>query len=240
MAHSSLQGISGAKMDWKRIEPYDYIVKGVAQEYHRRFQMVDIDDIRQSLYEWFVLKKNKFSEWEALPEKEIKNLLFRSLRNQALDYCQFWKSRSLGYELSDLYYYDPETIEMLLPAVLRGDKIIAAKVDLGFIGNTSTPSEGGNLMAMLAEVEGAYKKLNDIDSLLLHYRYVESMEFGAIAQEMGLASDDAARMRHNRAIKKMITRLGGFRPYREKDSLSPIEPDIEQGIDETPRYDEED
>lgn len=240
MARSYLQDISGAKMDWTRIEPYDYIVKSVASEYSKKYRMVDINDIRQSLYEWFVLKKNKFTEWEALPEKETANLLFRSLRNQALDYCQYWKARSIGYEESDLYYYTAETIEMLLPAVLRGDKVLTARVDLGFIGNTSTPSEGGNLMAMLAEVDAAYSKLNPTDSLLLHYRYVDSMEYADIAKEMDLATDDAARMRHNRAIKKMITRLGGFRPFKEKDSPSPVEVEVESGVNDSPPEDEED
>ncbi len=32
-----------------------------------------------------------------------------------------------------------------------------------------------------------------------------------------LGSEDAARMRHNRAVKKLITRIGGFRPWLDKD-----------------------
>ena len=34
---------------------------------------------------------------------------------------------------------------------------------------------------------------------------------------MNLGSEDAARMRHNRAVKKLITRIGGFRPWSDKD-----------------------
>jgi hypothetical protein len=43
------------------------------------------------------------------------------------------------------------------------------------------------------------------------------MDYGDIATEMNIGSEDAVRMRHNRAIKKLITRIGGFRPWLDKD-----------------------
>ena len=93
-------------MNWERIEPWDYIVSHVADEYRKKFSMVDREDIRQSLYEWFVLHPVKLTEWESFSKKSAQNLLYRSLRNQALDYCQFWKAKTLGYELSDIFFYD--------------------------------------------------------------------------------------------------------------------------------------
>jgi hypothetical protein len=44
---------------------------------------------------------------------------------------------------------------------------------------------------------------------------------------MKLPSEDAARMRHNRAIRKLITRIGGFRPWLDKDTSEKVaeEPD---------------
>jgi hypothetical protein len=43
------------------------------------------------------------------------------------------------------------------------------------------------------------------------------MDFGAIAEEMKLGSEDTARMRHKRAIRKLINKIGGFKPYRDDD-----------------------
>ena len=106
-------------MNWQRIEPWDYIVIAVASEYHRKYSMVEYDDIKQSLYEWFAEHPNKLDDWEAIGKRDAKNLLYRSLRNQALDYCQRWKAKSVGYEVSDLFYYAPEVVEAILPAVLR-------------------------------------------------------------------------------------------------------------------------
>jgi hypothetical protein len=43
------------------------------------------------------------------------------------------------------------------------------------------------------------------------------MDFGDISNEMELASEDTARMRNKRAIRKLINKIGGFKPYRDND-----------------------
>jgi DNA-directed RNA polymerase specialized sigma24 family protein len=212
-------------VNWERIQPWEYIVAHVADEYHKKYNMVDREDIRQSLYEWFVSHPRKLTEWEGLGKKSAQNLLYRSLRNQALDYCQQWKAKSIGYELSDLYFYEPAVVEALLPAVLRGDVTEAPVLNLGMPGKPSAPAEGGNMMAMMAEIKAAYLKLSTEDRHILYHKYANSLTNAAIAEELALPSDDAARMRHNRAIKRLITRLGGFRPFLDKDESSEVRQD---------------
>jgi DNA-directed RNA polymerase specialized sigma24 family protein len=187
--------------------------------------MVDREDIKQSLYEWFVSHPKKLTEWEGFSKKSAQNLLYRSLRNQALDYCLYWKAKSLGYEPSDLFYYEPAVVEAILPAVLRGDITEAPVLNLGMPGKPSAPAEGGNMMAMMAEVKAAYLKLSTEDRHILYHKYANSLSNAAIAEELALPSDDAARMRHNRAIKRLITRLGGFRPFLDKDESSEVRKD---------------
>ena len=215
-------------MNWERIEPWDYIVSHVADEYNKKYTMVDREDIKQSLYEWFVLHPLKLTEWESFSRKSTQNLLYRSLRNQALDYCQVWKAKSAGYEMADVFFYDATVIEAILPAVLRGDVTEAPKLNLGIPGKPSAPSEGGNLMAMMAEIKAAFMKLSTEDRNILYHKHANSLSYAGIAKELALPSDDAARMRHSRAIKKLITRLGGFRPFLDKDETENVgndEPD---------------
>jgi DNA-directed RNA polymerase specialized sigma24 family protein len=215
-------------MNWERIEPWDYIVAHVADEYHKKYTMVAKEDIKQSLYEWFVSHPKKLTEWEGFSKKSAQNLLYRSLRNQALDYCQYWKAKSLGYEVSDLFFYDADVVEALLPAVLRGDVTEAPVLNLGMPGKPSAPAEGGNMMAMMAEIKAAYLKLSTEDKHILYHKYAGSLSYAGIAEELALPSDDAARMRHNRAIKKLITRLGGFRSYLDKDETEQVGQDESQ------------
>ena len=206
-------------MDWNRIEPWDYIVVGVASEYHRKYDMVELEDIKQSLYQWFLEHPNKLDDWEAIGHKDAKNLIYRSLRNQALDYCQKWKAKTVGYETSDLFYYESDMVEALLPAVLRGEFGVSHKLNLVGPSRPPAPAEGGNMMAMMVEVDAAYHKLSIEDRTVLFYKYAESLDYSAIAAEMELGSEDAARMRHNRAIRKLVIRLGGFKPFSDRDDV---------------------
>jgi DNA-directed RNA polymerase specialized sigma24 family protein len=160
---------------------------------------------------------NKLQQWKALGEKDAKNLIYRSLRNHALDYCQRWKAKSVGYDVSDVYYYDQELVEALLPTVLMGNFHIAPKLNLGKIGRPSAPAEGGNVQVMLLEIDSAYWKLSKEDRRIIFLRHAESCDFKEIANYLSLGSEDAARMRHKRAVKRLIMKLGGRRPYFDED-----------------------
>ena len=210
-------------IEWDRIQKWDYIVDSVASEYQLKFK-IDIKDIRQNLYQWFVEHPNKLDTWEAIGEKDAKNLIYRSLRNQALDYCQAWKAKTGGYETSDLFFYQADMIEALLPSVLRGEINLAHKLNLGGTARPSAPSEGGNLMAMMIEIDAGFWKLGKEDRKLLFLRYSESMDFQAIADEMKLPSEDTARKRNKRAIKKLINKVGGIKPFRDEDLPETEEP----------------
>ena len=203
-------------IEWNRIERWQYIIDSVTAEYHKKFE-IEPEDIRQALYQWFVEHPVKLDTWEAIGERDAKNLIYRSLRNQALDYCQHWKAKSGGYETSDLFYYEADMVEALLPSVLRGEFGVTAKLNLGRPGRPSAPNEGGNLMAMMIEIDYAFWKLPKDDRKILFLRHAESLDFAKIGEELDMGTEDAVRMRHKRAIKKLIHKVGGFRPYRDVD-----------------------
>jgi DNA-directed RNA polymerase specialized sigma24 family protein len=231
-------------MKWERIEPWDYIVVSVAAEYHKKFQMVDLADIKQSLYQWFVEHPNKLTEWETLGTRDAKNLIYRSLRNQALDYCQYWKAKSLGYEPDDLFYYDPAIVETLLPAILRKEMLVPQKLNSTGPKQPSAPAEGGNLVTMMIEVDIAYLKLSDEEKELLYLRFADALDYSDIASALSIESSDAVRMRIKRAIRKLVNKMGGYHPYSDEDSAEPIgdEPHTleESPEGETTEKDEED
>jgi hypothetical protein len=116
-----------------------------------------------------------------------------------------------------LFYYEADMVEALLPPVLRGEWGVTHKLNLGRPGRPSAPNEGGNLMAMMIEVDYAFWKLPKEDRQVLFLRYAEAMDFPDIAKELAIGSEDAARMRHKRAIRKIINKIGGFKPYRDED-----------------------
>jgi len=222
-------------MDWSRIERWEYVITAVASEYNKKFPTCEHEDIKQSLYQWFLEHPNKLDTWEAIGERDAKNLIYRSLRNQALDYCQKWKAKTVGYDISDLYYYEPGLVELLLPTVLMGNFSVVPKLNLSGIGGRPTaPAEGGNIQVMLLEVDSAYWKLSKDDRKILFFRHAESLDFKEIANFLSLGSEDTARMRHNRAIKRLINKLGGRKPFTDEDIDK-----LDKSEDEQPQEQEE-
>jgi len=228
-------GVNQIKVTWERIAPWSYIVDNVASEYHKKFDVCDIEDIRQELLAWFLQHPRKFAEWENLAEKDTKNLLYRSLRNRALDYCQYWKSKSLGYEYDDLFFYTPEMVETLLPSVLLGHTDALPLNILGKSKTTTLVSEGNNLQVMLAEISKICVGLSAPDQQVLQMRFALGYEYSDISKLLELNTEEAARQRVRRAVKRIINALGGYRPQIDEDSPSE-ETDITP--DEEPSYEE--
>jgi len=78
----------------------------------------------------------------------------------------------------------------------------------------------------MIEIDAGFWKLNKEDRKLLFLRYCESMDFQGIADEMKLPSEYTALMRNKLAIKKLINKIGGFKPYRDED-LPEAQPPVE-------------
>lgn len=197
-------------------EHYEGMVGAIAYEFSRKFHMCDADDIRQELWIWFLEHPNKVKTWEALDGKQSVKLVARSLRNAAKDYCQREKARAVGYKVDDNYYYDREVVELLLPAVIRKDLVAPAMTELGFTKAKKVASEGGNWFAMMADIDRALSRLTQEQLSIIYLRFGDGCDNASLATELAI-TEDAARMRVNRAVNNLLNFLGGTRPRKERD-----------------------
>jgi RNA polymerase sigma factor (sigma-70 family) len=197
-------------------DKYENMVGTIAYEYSRKFHMCDADDIRQELWIWFLEHPNKVNTWEAIDIKQSTKLIARSLRNTAKDYCQREKARAVGYKVEDNYYYDREVVELLLPSVLRRDLNAPSMTELGFTKAKKVASEGGNWFAMMADIDKALSRLTQEQLTIVYLRFGDGCDNATLATELGI-SEDASRMRVNRAVNNLLNFLGGSRPRKEKD-----------------------
>ena len=197
-------------------DKYENIVGMIAYEFSRKFHMCDADDIRQELWIWFLEHPNKVKLWETLEGKQSTKLIARSLRNAAKDYCQREKARAVGYKVEDNYYYDREVVELLLPAVLRRDLNAPAMSELGFTKAKKVASEGGNWFAMMADIDRALSRLTQEQLTIIYLRFGDGCDNVTLAKELDI-TEDASRMRVNRAVNNLLNFLGGTRPRKERD-----------------------
>jgi hypothetical protein len=181
--------------------------------------MVERDDIGQELWVWFVGHSRKYKEWSELKQKDRDKLIAKSLRNAALKFCEREKAKKIGYDMSDLYYYDTSVIEAFLPSIIGESYEIPTKIkDLGSIVKTSEISDGNNWLSLRSDIASGYYKLSEAKQNILRLRFsVEQPDWSSLAKEMD-STPDGARMKVQRAISSLIKHLGGWRPQADEDT----------------------
>lgn len=196
------------------------LVHKIASDYSNKYRMVDLVDLRQELWIWFLTHPNKTKEWlEMDNQKEATKMFAKSLRNAALDYCLKEKAALYGYAPEDNFFYNKEFIKELLPAVLTSDaRRIQRVLDSGN-RTYKDLSELGDWMAFASDVRGAYSKLQPEEQRLVFLFYAQDVS-GSDLHEQTDSKRPSARadmMAANRALGKMVKSLGGYKPYHDED-----------------------
>jgi len=206
------------------VQEYDLLVSSLAAEYAKKYPMVEPADIQQILWMWFITHPVKYTEWSKLPAKDKEKLIAKSLRNAALKHCEKEKSVKFGYDLIDLYYYDPSVIEAFLPSIIGNTYEIPNKIkDLNFKFGRGEVTDGNNWLVLRSDIEKAFNQLAEAKQNILRLRFsTDNCEWNQLGKELN-TSADGARMRVSRAINSLIRNLGGWRTYNDVDN-----PDIKE------------
>jgi len=212
---------------------YNDVVQNLSSEYARRYGMLERDDIAQELWVWFVGHPRKYKEWSELEQKDRDKLIAKSLRNAALKYCEKEKARKIGYDTSDLYYYDVSVVEAFLPSIIAGTYAIPTSIqDLNAKFGSSNLADGNNWLALRSDIAAAFEKLSDAKQNILRLRFsIDSPDWSLLAKDMD-STPDGARMKVQRAINSLTKNLGGWRPYQEDDVVEAKEEVDEQPTEE--------
>jgi hypothetical protein len=212
------------------ISEYSDVVQQLSSEYARRYNMLERDDIAQELWVWFVGHPRKYKEWLELQQKDRDKLIAKSLRNAALKYCEKEKARKVGYDTSDLYYYDVSVVEAFLPSIIAGTYAIPTSIqDLNAKFGSGNLADGNNWLALRSDIAAAFGKLSDAKQNVLRLRFsIDSPDWSLLSKDMD-STPDGARMKVQRAINSLTKNLGGWRPYQEDDAA-----ETKEEIDEQP------
>ena len=201
------------------IEEYNDMVQTLATEYSRKYTMLDRDDIAQELWVWFVGHPRKYKEWSELEQKDRDKLIAKSLRNAALKFCEREKAKKIGYDTSDLYYYDVSVVEAFLPSIISETYVIPVKIqDLNAKFGSGDISDGNNWLALRSDIATGYYKLSEAKQNILRLRFsVEQPDWSVLAKEME-STADGARMKVQRALNSLVKNLGGWKAYRDEET----------------------
>ena len=199
------------------------MVPSVSYAVHRQFrQWVERDDVKQECMQWALIRteyiNSQLSEPDTDKRRHNEQKLAWQMSRAAERYCRKEKAAKSGYQLGDEAYYQTFIVGQLLPfviaSVLDGTVLEQAQdmVRDGQPKGTSSPAEGGNLLAMLLDIKRGYEQLDAETQRILTLRYHENFTLEQIGGVLGCHTSTADR-KCNRALRELIRKLGGETPW---------------------------
>ena len=200
------------------------IASSVAYAVHRQFkQWVERDDVKQECMQWALVRTEYINSQLSVdvPEERRHNeqKIAWQMSRAAERYCRKEKAVKSGYQLGDEAFYQTAVLGQLLPfviaSVLDGTVLEQAQEMIrdGQPKGSSSPAEGGNLLAMLLDIKRSYLKLNEENKRILVLRYHENLTLEQIGSVLGCHFTTADR-RCTRALRELNKELGGPSPYQ--------------------------
>jgi RNA polymerase sigma factor (sigma-70 family) len=184
---------------------------------HHNTAIVEADDIRQELWMWASRRYDKIGAWldETQDVDDLRrgqNALRKSLYRQGDKFCRTQKALRSGYQPRDEAFYPDALLDHLLPHAWTITDDIGSQHDEG-PRPPSNPSEGGNRVTSLLDVQTGLSRLDKDDYNILYLRYNAGVHPEDIADEMGLSRTTVDR-RLKRALRNLTNVLGGDSPWR--------------------------
>lgn len=208
------------------IDPVIYdIAPGVTRAIHNRYKAyVEREDVLQECLSWALTRHSWIAEQllEATDPDKRKHAESRiawQMRRAAERYSRREKATKSGYQITDEAYYQGYTLGQLLPFVIASvvDGTVLEQIqDMiqdGLPRGSSSPSEGGNLLANLIDIKIGYTKLEAEDKILLRVRYLDSFTLQQIANHYQCSVSTVDR-RIDGAMRRLQDLLGGVSPFQ--------------------------
>ena len=200
------------------------LAPSVAYAIHRRYKhWVEKDDIAQECIAWAITRNAYITDQMSV--EDVKQLEYNQkriayqMRRAAERYVRKEKANKSGYQLMDEAYYETLMLGQLLPfviaSVIDGTVLEQAQEMIrdGQPRGSSSPAEGGNLLASLIDIKKAFLELDQDDQILLRMRHHENATLQEIAAHLECAVSTADR-RCTNALRRLQEKLGGDTPFR--------------------------
>lgn len=197
---------------------------------------LEAGDVQQDLYEWSVDHIHKVREYldpptivndlDLLNEAEIaelkrigKNKLNRAYTNRARGFANKVKAETLGYRVSDLYWYSRASVEEMLPMMFNYDNWMPTGSNDGTPRAPASPAEGNNWLALMCDMKSGFETGSIEDRDLLTEKFWYGVDNKVMAVTQGVTETTIER-RLGRALGRMVERLGGTKPSEVKAKVA--------------------
>jgi len=200
------------------------LASSVAYAVHRRYKhWVEREDITQECIAWAVTRNAYITEQMSVEDpKQLEHNQSRiawQMKRAVERYARKEKANKSGYQINDEVYYQTFTLGQLLPFVISSiiDGTVLEQmqemINDGQPRGSSSPAEGGNLLASLIDIKKCFLKLDQKDQAVLRMRHYDNATLQQIAQYLECAVSTADR-RCTNSLRRLQDELGGETPFR--------------------------
>ena len=200
------------------------LAPSVAYAIHRRYKhWVEREDVTQECIAWAVTRNAYITEQMSVEDpKQLEHNQSRiawQMKRAVERYARKEKANKSGYQINDEVYYQTFTIGQLLPFIISSiiDGTVLEQmqemINDGQPRGSSSPAEGGNLLASLIDIKKCYLKLDQKDQELLRMRHYDNATLQQISAFLECAVSTADR-RCSNALRRLQDELGGETPWR--------------------------
>jgi len=200
------------------------LAPSVAYAVHRRYKhWVEKEDVAQECIAWAITRNAYIIEQMSVEDpKQLEHNQSRiawQMKRAVERYARKEKANKSGYQLSDEAYYDTLMLGQLLPfvisSIVSGTVLEQAQemIKDGLPRGSSSPAEGGNLLASLIDIKKAYLELDEKDQVALRMRHYDNATLQQIAAFLECAVSTADR-RCTNSLRRLQEKLGGETPFR--------------------------
>lgn len=180
---------------------------------------VEVDDLQSEGYEWVLKHPDKMNGF--LAEEHGFGYLQVDLHQHMHKFAMKQRYLKDGTEPGDYFLYPLAVLADLLPVVLCGpDAVDVSPSDLNSKIRANRPvNERGDRAAMVADVQRAFKALDNDDKALLLEKYgPNGATDDVIGERMGKPQQTVNYQLH-RALRRMAAFLGG-EPWARRKAMS--------------------
>jgi hypothetical protein len=171
-----------------------------------------LDDIVGEAYLWVASNKDKILEWREGDGRDIRKIPISCYRH-CLEQIRKERARKIGPAEGDQYYYSEALVRSILPSIWDADDWTSFTAGDGEIRSKGLANEGGDRIAFIVDVRGAFYDASVIDQVTLEALYRANLSIVEASAVLNLTEAAVSRA-ESRAVNRIITRLGGSHPSK--------------------------
>ncbi len=200
------------------------LAPSVAYAIHRRYKnWVERDDVAQECIAWAITRNAYITDQMSVEDPQQlehnQRRIAWQMKRAVERYARKEKANKSGYQINDEVYYQTFTLGQLLPFVIASviDGTVLEQmqemINDGQPRGSSSPAEGGNLLAALIDIKKCFMKLDQKDQTVLRMRHYDNATLQQIAAFLECAVSTADR-RCTNSLRRLQEKLGGETPFR--------------------------